>query len=93
MDFALSDEQQMIIKTTKDFVANELYPHEKEVEETGKLRPELRDELKAKAIAAGLFAANIPEEGGGAGLSCLWKMGQGNRPDGDQRSHRGGEIP
>ncbi len=62
MDFSLSDEQQMIIKTTKDFVANELYPHEKEVEETGVLRPELRDELKAKAIAAGLFAANMPEE-------------------------------
>jgi acyl-CoA dehydrogenase len=47
MDFSLSDEQHMIIKTTKDFVANELYPHEKEVEETGVLRPELRDELKA----------------------------------------------
>jgi acyl-CoA dehydrogenase len=65
MNFALTDEQQMIIKTTKDFVANELYPHEKEVEETGKLRPELRDELKVKAIAAGLYAANIPAEGGG----------------------------
>ena len=50
MDFSLSDEQQMIIKTTKDFVANELYPHENEVEETGVLRPELRDELKAKAM-------------------------------------------
>jgi acyl-CoA dehydrogenase len=38
MDFSLSDEQQMIIKTTKDFVANELYPHEKEVDETGVLQ-------------------------------------------------------
>lgn len=28
MDFSLTDEQQMIIKTTRDFVANELYPHE-----------------------------------------------------------------
>ncbi len=35
MDFSLNDEQQMIIKTTRDFVVNELYPHEKEVEETG----------------------------------------------------------
>jgi len=71
MDFSLSDEQHMIIKTTKDFVAKELYPHEKEVEETGVLRPELRDELKAKAIAAGLFAANMPADVGGAGLDTL----------------------
>ena len=71
MDFSLSDEQQMIIKTTKDFVANELYPHENEVEDTGVLRPELRDELKAKATEAGLFAANMPTEVGGAGLDTL----------------------
>jgi acyl-CoA dehydrogenase len=71
MDFSLSDEQQMIIKTTKDFVVNELYPHEKEVEETGILRPELRAEIKAKAIAAGLYAANMPAEVGGAGLDTL----------------------
>jgi acyl-CoA dehydrogenase len=71
MDFNLSDEQQMIIKTTKDFVVNELYPHEKEIEETGVLRPELRDELKKKAITAGLYAANLPAEVGGAGLDTL----------------------
>ncbi len=71
MNFSLTDEQQMIIKTTRDFVVNELYPHEKEVEETGKLRPALRDELKAKAINAGLYAANMPAEVGGAGLDTL----------------------
>ena len=71
MDFSLTDEQQMIIKTTNDFVVNELYPHENEIEETGVLRPELRDELKAKAIEAGLFAANMPAEVGGAGLDTL----------------------
>ncbi len=71
MDFNLSEEQQMIVKTTRDFVVNELYPHEKEVEETGKLRPALRDELKAKAIAAGLYAANMPADVGGAGLDTL----------------------
>ena len=38
MDFSLSDEQQMIVKTTREFVLNELYPHEKEVEESGVLR-------------------------------------------------------
>ena len=71
MDFALTDEQQLIIKTTRDFVEKELYPHEKEVEETGVLRGELHQELKAKAIDAGLYAANMPADLGGAGLDTV----------------------
>lgn len=71
MDFGFSEEQHMIIKTTRDFVENELYPHEAEVESTGILRPELRDNLKRKAIAAGLYAANMPADVGGAGLDTL----------------------
>ena len=71
MNFALTEEQRMIVKTTRDFVENELYPHEAEVERTGVLRPELREEIKDKAIAAGLYAANMPAEVGGAGLDTL----------------------
>lgn len=71
MDFALSDEQEMIVKSTREFVINELYPHEKEVEETGVLREDLHRELKAKAIAAGLYSANMPVEVGGAGLDTV----------------------
>jgi acyl-CoA dehydrogenase len=71
MDFSLSEEQQLIIKTTRDFVHNELYPHEREVEETGVLRDDLHHELKAKAIDAGLYAANMPVEVGGAGLDTV----------------------
>ena len=71
MDFSLNEEQQMIVKTTRDFVVNELYPHEKEVEETGVLREDLYRELKARAIEAGLYAANMPSEVGGAGLDTL----------------------
>src|SRR5277367_6861900 len=71
MDFSLSDEQQLVIKTTRDFEINELYPHEKEVEETGVLRADLQRELKAKAIDAGLYAANMPAELGGAGLDTV----------------------
>jgi acyl-CoA dehydrogenase len=71
MDFSLSDEQRMIVETTRSFVENELYPHEAEVERTGVLRRELMEELKAKAIAAGLYAANMPAEVGGAGLDTL----------------------
>src|SRR5215213_5614201 len=71
MNFSLTDEQQLIIGTTREFVERELYPHEGEVERTGVLRPELLAELKAKAIAAGLYAANMPAEVGGCGLDTL----------------------
>jgi acyl-CoA dehydrogenase len=71
MDFALTEEQELIIKTTRDFVRNELVPHEQEVEDTGVLRTELYEELKAKAIEAGLYAANMPTEVGGGGLDAV----------------------
>ncbi len=68
MNFSLTDEQRLIVETTRAFVENELYPHEAEVERTGHLRIDLVRELQAKAIAAGLYAANMPEDVGGAGL-------------------------
>jgi acyl-CoA dehydrogenase len=71
MDFSLSEEQRLIVDTTRAFVENELYPHEAEVERTGHLRPELIAELKAKAIAAGLYAANMPADVGGVGLDTV----------------------
>ena len=71
MDFSLSEEQQLIIKTTRDFVHRELVPHEREVEDTGELRPDLLQELRSKAKEAGLFSANMPEEVGGGGLDGL----------------------
>jgi acyl-CoA dehydrogenase len=71
MDFGLTDEQKMIVETTRAFVETELYPHEAEVERTGVLRMDLVRELQAKAMAAGLYAANMPEEVGGAGLDTL----------------------
>ena len=71
MDFSLSDEQHQIIDTTRAFVEKELYPHEAEVERTGVLRHEVRDAIKKKAIAAGLYAANMPADVGGAGLDTL----------------------
>lgn len=71
MHFGLTDEQRMIIDATRAFVENELYPHEAEVEATGVLRQDLAEEIKAKAMEAGLYAANIPAEFGGAGLDTL----------------------
>ena len=71
MDFNLTEEQRMIVETTRAFVEAELYPHEAEVERTGVLRRDLYEQLKAKAIEAGLYAANMSEEVGGAGLDTL----------------------
>ncbi|MBI1218937.1 MAG: acyl-CoA dehydrogenase [Rhodobacteraceae bacterium] len=71
MDFGLTDEQRLIIETTRAFVEAELFPHEAEVERTGHLRPELIREIQKKAIDTGLYAANMPEEVGGAGLDTL----------------------
>ncbi len=71
MDFGLTDEQRSIVEVTRTFVERELYPHEEEVERTGVLRPELAAEIRRKALAAGLYAANMPEEVGGAGLDTV----------------------
>jgi len=71
MDFSLTDEQQLIIQSTREFVERELYPHEQEVEDSGVLRDDLHRELKAKAIAAGLYAANMPTDVGGGGLDTV----------------------
>ena len=71
MEFGLTDEQRSIVEVTRTFVERELYPHEEEVERTGVLRPELLQQIRAKALAAGLCAANMPEEVGGAGLDTV----------------------
>jgi acyl-CoA dehydrogenase len=71
MNFGLSEEQQMIVDTTRAFVEAELYPLEAEVERSGHLPLEIIREVQKKAIAAGLYAANMPVEVGGAGLDTL----------------------
>ena len=71
MDFGLDDEQRAIVDTARAFVTNELYPHEDEVERLGDVPPELVDEIRAKALKAGLYAANMPEDVGGGGLNAM----------------------
>ena len=71
MDFALTDEQRSIVEVTRSFVERELLPHEEEVERTGTVRRELIAQIRAKALATGLYAANMPEEVGGAGLDAV----------------------
>jgi acyl-CoA dehydrogenase len=69
-----SDEQRAVMETTRAFVHRELVPHEDEVERTGWLDPDLVRELRGRAIRAGLYAANMPEDVGGAGLDTLTWM-------------------
>jgi acyl-CoA dehydrogenase len=71
MNFGLTDEQQMIVDTVRDFVEREIYPHEVEVERTGQVLPEVAAEIKRKTLELGFYACNFPEEVGGAGLSHL----------------------
>ena len=50
MDFALSEEQSLIVDTTRAFVENDLYPHEMEIERSSVLDPDLVRKLQAKAM-------------------------------------------
>ncbi len=71
MDFEHTEEQLMLIETARRFVEQELYPHEEEVERTGAVPRELRHRIMESSLAAGLYAANMPENLGGGGLDPL----------------------
>ena len=49
MDFTFSEEQNLLIDTTKSFVKNELMQHENLLEKTNNLPKELYDEIKKKS--------------------------------------------
>ncbi|MCY4222659.1 MAG: acyl-CoA dehydrogenase family protein [Thiotrichales bacterium] len=71
MDFGLTTEQQMVVDTVRSFVEKELYPHEEEVERTGRVPPELGEDIRRKVIDLGFHAPNLPVEVGGGGLDNL----------------------
>jgi len=71
MDLSLTDEQRLIAATVRDFVERELYPHEDEVERLDEVPAEVARAIREKAIAAGLYAANMPAELGGGGLDAV----------------------
>jgi alkylation response protein AidB-like acyl-CoA dehydrogenase len=74
MHFELDAEQRAVVETTRAFVRRELVPHEDTVERDARLDPHLLQQLKDRAISAGLYAANMPEEVGGGGLDTLTWM-------------------
>ncbi|RDI28670.1 acyl-CoA dehydrogenase/acyl-CoA dehydrogenase [Pseudacidovorax intermedius] len=71
MDFALNDEQKMMIDTVRRFIAEELHPLEQTLEEHGALPRAQAQAIHDKARSLGLYALNMPAELGGGGLSNL----------------------
>ena len=71
MDFALTDEQEMIVDTVRTFVDRELVPHEDDVERLGDVPPDLVKGIRRRSLDAGIYAANMPTEFGGGGLDNL----------------------
>ncbi len=65
MDFALSEEQQLLKKTVREFAEKELAPHSREWDE----KQEFPREIFTKAGELGLMGATWPAQYGGAGLS------------------------
>ena len=71
MHFGLSDEERMIADTVRAFVEKELYPLEADVEKSGVVPPEVGAHIREQCKALGFYAANLPREVGGGGLSHL----------------------
>tara|TARA_B100000900_G_scaffold357200_1_gene327345 strand:+ start:1043 stop:2194 length:1152 start_codon:yes stop_codon:yes gene_type:complete len=71
MEFNLTEEQNLLINTTKSFVKTELLQHEELLEKTNNLPKELYDQIKKKSIEAGLYACNMPVDLGGGGLNAF----------------------
>ena len=71
MDFALNDEQKMMIDTVRRFIADELRPLEDRLENEGRIDRDTATTIHEKSKALGLYALNMPAELGGGGLSNL----------------------
>ena len=67
MDFALTDEQQLIRNTARDFADKEIVPKATE----NSRKHHFDTDIVAKIAAQGYLGAIVPEEYGGAGLSYI----------------------
>jgi acyl-CoA dehydrogenase len=71
VDFGLNEEHRAIVATVRDFVRKELVPHEGRVEQLDEVPKDLADQIRNRAITAGLYAPNFPADLGGGGLDEL----------------------
>jgi len=77
MQFALDDQQRLLVGTIREFVKRELMPLEELVEAQGFLADDIAAEIQQKSRDLGLYAVNIPAEYGGGGLSVLdWMIAE-----------------
>ncbi len=71
IDFTQSDEQRLLVETTRAFVEREMMPHEATLESTGRTPPELAASIKRRAMELGLYACNMPASVGGGDLDAV----------------------
>ena len=74
LDFTLTEEQQMLQKTAREFAQNEIRPVVEEIErlDRSKSRPwDVSRKMYEKAVKLGFTSMLIPQEYGGGGLGCL----------------------
>src|SRR5512146_1292569 len=67
MDLSLSEEQDALVQTAREFARKEIIPRAAHYDETG----EFPREIFKKAWETGLMNVEIPEAYGGLGGSCL----------------------
>jgi alkylation response protein AidB-like acyl-CoA dehydrogenase len=67
VDFRLSDEQQLLRQTVREFAEREIGPHVREWDEA----QHFPRELVAKLAALGLMGIQLPERYGGSGMSAI----------------------
>ena len=67
MNFALTEEQELLRKSVREFAEAEVHPLAKELDETGRFPRE----LFKKAAALGLTGVAVPEAEGGAGFDHI----------------------
>ena len=69
MSLVNSHENRLLLETVQAFMKAELHPHEDLVDRLGEVPLDLGRQIEKRAHEAGLYAANLPEEVGGGGLS------------------------
>jgi alkylation response protein AidB-like acyl-CoA dehydrogenase len=67
MDFALSEEQQLIRATAREFCEREIAPHAREWDRSERMDPAIVQKL----AAVGFLGCALPEEYGGMGLDTI----------------------
>lgn len=69
MNLQTSPENEMLLNTVRNFLTEEIYPHEEMVDRLGEVPEDLGRQIETRAKEVGLYASNLPERVGGGGLN------------------------